>query len=76
MTNFEVVSFKIVKEQYLKRLIYFRAISKSVMITFNYKNIFMRKHIIVNKIDDEKNPFVIKQKTKKNFKSLTNINNH
>ena len=77
MINFEIISAKMIKRQLLERLIHSSRSLQSASINFDYENVFMKKHTIVNfvKIDKEKNSFVINSK-KENSKTKIDINDH
>ena len=59
MTNFEEIEFKIFKKQLLKQLKSSEIFITQMTIRFNYENVFIEKHITVNKKNKTNNSYVI-----------------
>ena len=77
MINFEETKFKIIKKQLLRRLKSFEIFVTQTTIKFNYENVFIEKHIMMNKKNETNNFYVIDDFD--DFDDLSNeldINNH
>ena len=75
MINFEEIKFKIIKKQLLRWLKSFEIFITQTTIRSNYENVFIEKHIMINKKDENDNLYVIDALIDDSTSEL-DINNH